>query len=736
MSFQDFEGEFGSVKEYSLQELQSDKLIKRLRLERRLNEEMSPTIAKSKPSPVTSAKPASENTKKAKLDLHDRIVDAPSANYTFQAQKKPKIMLVGMDSLKQSILKPRRRITLAGTNELQDKLERKKTKNEMKSQEDLKTAENAKRKKPFIHLIPMAPETQEESQDNFVDATQNFHDEELAEEIITSRMDTNDNEATNKLEFTQEDTNGDYYDASGDGQVDIGTNSRADDIQNSVSEEDMYSNGVSNDGAATDELSEKPTTPLDFTACTEDIKLMRKTIMSQLLGKTFPLFDNSTLAGPYNEVYSLFEHTIKDHEGHSTLVVGPRGAGKSVVIDRALQKLQDTYNDQFIIIKLNALLHSDDKIALREIARQLDTSSRKLGGENTDTRTFEQRAISDTFSNILLTLDSNAPGRNYDETQELPIPIIFVIDEIEKFTSSNKQTLLYNLFDLSQSSKIPICVVGVSTKITTRELLEKRVMSRFSQRIITMKRASGMNEFWDNAQLALTVPPSAISSFTNSEYPVQWNEYIQEQFRYGSGLKKVMYKIYHTTKSYQDFNHSCMLPVSKITAISPFPLLDEFEKYLAKQSPNMAQSIIAALSTLELLLVIAAARWIEKVDVPQVNFNLAYKEYKDMMELFNTEATTLSSSTSYIDSTVLAGFKVSQKIWSQKVMRDSWANLYRMGILFDVITSNNEVNVNNDSNMYKSIVLEDAKMSQLDITLEELGQLIDGLNSIRKLTKL
>lgn len=38
--------------------------------------------------------------------------------------------------------------------------------------------------------------------------------------------------------------------------------------------------------------------------------------------------------------------------------------------------------------------------------------------------------------------------------------VIFVIDEFDLFCSHHNQTLLYNLFDVSQSAQTPICVFG------------------------------------------------------------------------------------------------------------------------------------------------------------------------------------------------------------------------------------------------------------------------------------
>ncbi|KAJ2938330.1 hypothetical protein O0L34_g13248 [Tuta absoluta] len=46
------------------------------------------------------------------------------------------------------------------------------------------------------------------------------------------------------------------------------------------------------------------------------------------------------------------------------------------------------------------------------------------------------------------------------------------------------QTLLYNLFDVTQSQQAPMCVLGITNRIDVMDLLEKRVKSRFSHRHI------------------------------------------------------------------------------------------------------------------------------------------------------------------------------------------------------------------------------------------------------------
>jgi origin recognition complex subunit 4 len=487
-----------------------------------------------------------------------------------------------------------------------------------------------------------------------------------------------------------------------------------------------------------------------------DFSAIKRQVLAQLTGRFSNCLSSPTLFEKYTEVHKMFEHTIRDNESHSTLIIGPRASGKSTIVERALQDMEEKYEGQFITVRLNAFLHSDDNVALREIAKQLDFKGMdeneeedvsedepkdQLSKNNFQDGKFQQRSINDTFSNILSILDSKIA----DEASKMSI--IFVIDEFEKFTSSSKQTLLYNLFDLCQNSSTPICVVGVSTKITTRELLEKRVRSRFSQRIITINKPTTIEEFWTNARLALVVQNETINNISQTDNSksiqsidessiILWNNYIDLLFSEKSNLKKLVFQNFYTTKNYKEFNNSCIYPISKITSQDPFPQDIHFTKYLSNQASNNIQSIIQSLSSLELLLAIAAARWIEKFDLQVINFNLAYIEYKDMMK--NSNMTTTTSSSSSLDNKLLTNFRVNQKIWSSKVLKNSWEILYKVGLLLDAsgLSTNNEGHIITNVNLNKNLIIEDNKMVQLDVSLEELSWVIGEGSGIKGLTKL
>eukprot|EP00041_Stephanoeca_diplocostata_P021232 m.489890 g.489890 ORF g.489890 m.489890 type:complete len:217 (-) comp21774_c0_seq10:934-1584(-) len=60
--------------------------------------------------------------------------------------------------------------------------------------------------------------------------------------------------------------------------------------------------------------------------------------------------------------------------------------------------------------------------------------------------------------------------------------LLIVLDEFDLFAHTGKQSLLYTLFDTAQAGLTPLCVIGITSRYDVEDLLEKRVLSRFSRR--------------------------------------------------------------------------------------------------------------------------------------------------------------------------------------------------------------------------------------------------------------
>ncbi|WWD19842.1 hypothetical protein CI109_104309 [Kwoniella shandongensis] len=190
---------------------------------------------------------------------------------------------------------------------------------------------------------------------------------------------------------------------------------------------------------------------------------------------------NEALQGLVN----LLKGTVERGEGNSALVVGPRGVGKTRTVARALNLLPSTSTTSPIIVRLSGHAQTNDRLAIREMGRQIaEAEGKKLvEGEEEDGEEGgdEEEYAPTTLPSHLLAL----------LTTPSPRAIVIIMEEFDLFTEHARQALLYCLLDVVQSVKTGpvettgrgVAVIGVTSRVDTLLLLEKRVKSRFSHRV-------------------------------------------------------------------------------------------------------------------------------------------------------------------------------------------------------------------------------------------------------------
>lgn len=208
----------------------------------------------------------------------------------------------------------------------------------------------------------------------------------------------------------------------------------------------------------------------------------QQVVLNKLTGAT-PIRPVS-LDSQYNTVKSLLERTITLNEANSCLILGPRSTGKTLMVETALGELGTAYKNNFMVVRLSGFSLSDDRMAIREMCRQIDAqlaSGNEALKQTADE--IEKKSISESLSSLLTLLytspdelipDEEEENEAYDEdiqgsvrilSKSKNVAMIVVIDGIDRFVLHNKQTLLYNLLDLVQSSKTPLAVVGITPKM-------------------------------------------------------------------------------------------------------------------------------------------------------------------------------------------------------------------------------------------------------------------------------
>lgn len=102
---------------------------------------------------------------------------------------------------------------------------------------------------------------------------------------------------------------------------------------------------------------------------------------------------------------------------------------------------QDVINDESaVVVRLNGLLHTDDRLALLHIRKQLKV-----------TEPEESKVFSSFQENLMYLLKKLR--KNASEIDHGPC-VVFILDEFHLFCEHKNQILLYNLFDIVQSTKV------------------------------------------------------------------------------------------------------------------------------------------------------------------------------------------------------------------------------------------------------------------------------------------
>ncbi|KAK0206591.1 origin recognition complex subunit 4 C-terminus-domain-containing protein [Desarmillaria ectypa] len=229
----------------------------------------------------------------------------------------------------------------------------------------------------------------------------------------------------------------------------------------------------------------------------------------------------------------LLRGTIERGEGNSCLLLGPRGAGKTMMLERALSKVSSGESPP-IIVRLSGWLQQNDRLAMREIARQLreQTGASFLSAEDE-----EEMQDHDDEPNPFIDAPTDDSERLVAEPSSTHLPAliailptlsrasIIILEGFDLFALHARQALLYCLLDTAQSCRAGagskgLTVIGLTTRVDTINLLEKRVKSRFSGRILRV--APHTMEYWRRLAKAILCVPIDEDAFTDEEDLAQW----------------------------------------------------------------------------------------------------------------------------------------------------------------------------------------------------------------------
>ncbi|KAK3902121.1 origin recognition complex subunit 4 C-terminus-domain-containing protein [Staphylotrichum tortipilum] len=404
----------------------------------------------------------------------------------------------------------------------------------------------------------------------------------------------------------------------------------------------------------------------------------------------------------YDTAYQLVQQTVVAGEGNSMMVIGARGCGKTTLVESIIADLSKQHHDQFHVVRLSGFIHTDDKLALREIWRQLGKEM-----EVEDDLVNKTTSHADTMASLLALLSHPSEiAETHDGVTSKSI--VFVIDEFDLFATHARQTLLYNLFDIAQARKAPIAVLGLTTRIDVVESLEKRVKSRFSHRYVYLSLPKSLPAYWDVCKQGLSIDEEDMTlEGINPELEGHgafwewWNGKI-ESLRQTPLFTDLLESHFYTTKSVSAFLTTCILPLAALSPTMPSLQIPQPTALgVSLEPPDSKLHLLGALSDLDLSMLIAAARLDIVAHTDTVNFAMAYDEYTSLMGKQRVQ----SASSGML---ALGG---GARVWGRGTAGMAWERLVAFGLLVPAPAGGRGT---------AGLGGLDAKMWKVDVALEEI----------------
>nr|XP_022913748.1 origin recognition complex subunit 4 [Onthophagus taurus] len=344
----------------------------------------------------------------------------------------------------------------------------------------------------------------------------------------------------------------------------------------------------------------------------KNISITRSYLKSKIL-------NDSTLIGYENEtnqIQKLIERTIENGESNSVLLIGPRCSGKTTLLRNVLNNLnkKKLLRTNSVFVELHGLVHTDDRLALKEMTNQMDLDNA------VDGKVFGSFAENLAF--LLACLKSG--------NKETAKSVVIILEEFDLFCNHHNQTLLYNLFDVSQSAQTPLCIIGTTCRLDVIELLEKRVKSRFSHRQIFLSPGN------DNNTLELKSLIERIGYFLMfsddfklnipKKYRNEWNSCVKEILD-NKKFMQLIQRLIDVDCDERCLKNILLQIINSLSQKKSTLTIKDFEDKLAEFEKDEILEMLNDVTVLELCLLIAMKHHCDIYDNQLMNFEMIYTRY-------------------------------------------------------------------------------------------------------------
>ncbi|GAB5365931.1 hypothetical protein AAMO2058_001101000 [Amorphochlora amoebiformis] len=301
-------------------------------------------------------------------------------------------------------------------------------------------------------------------------------------------------------------------------------------------------------------------------------------------------------------VMNLLKNTISSCQNNAALLMGPHGCGKSATLRKVLRDLKHELvlqGKSFIEVYISGQVVTTDTQAMESIVSQVCLENEvELDGHK-----FK------SFSENLEFLRSALRAGKFES-----MPIFFILDDFDLFASrSRRQTLLYNLCDLLQEYTAQLALVGLTTRFDAYELLEKRIRSRITYRVIVFPPP-----LWESAKQAIT---NALTLQGGSEDVKAHNKAMKAIFN-DRTLQKHLRATYSRVKNLEWLQMVATFVLSTADKEN-MPGVNDFVEAVKTLDCDSPQERLKDCTSIQITIITALGLLEQKVDDENTHFNFA-----------------------------------------------------------------------------------------------------------------
>ncbi|KAF7344489.1 AAA domain-containing protein [Mycena sanguinolenta] len=344
--------------------------------------------------------------------------------------------------------------------------------------------------------------------------------------------------------------------------------------------------------------------------------------------------DESTNQIALKQLSDLLQGTVVRGEGNSCLLLGPRGSGKTRIADQCIRSLPQ----QPIVLRLCGWSQQSDRLAMREIAYQLSQQTGKSflaaadddGVAGTEDADEEPNPFLETPNPVSMTLPSST---------HLPA-LISLLPSLSRPT-----IILLDAFDLCQAKpgNKGITVIGMTTRVDTVNLLEKRVKSRFSGRTIrTGPPAQSRDWIALTGRILCSKIPNHEELEGVAEWRQQWDAGV-ESFLQDETTTSILKETFSVTKDVRVLARLLTSVVVQLTPSSPFPVSGQLKSAADVQRARPRFPMLHALPYPSICILIACVH-AEAAGHPTFTFEMLRERVRDQIRISSSAPVEINGS--------------------------------------------------------------------------------------------